>query len=94
MSSYIPAALIRGINRQSYVIATAAHIGCAVTESKINKGMSFIFIFLWTKKRDGGKERQASKKKRLSIELGATESPAVLTRLLERFISLRWGCNS
>ena len=86
---------IRGINRQSYVIATAAHIGFAVTESKINKGMSFIFIFLWTKKkrwREGGEA--ASKKKRLSIELGATESPAMLTRLLERFISLRWGCNS
>jgi hypothetical protein len=86
---------IRGINRQSYVIATAAHIGFAVTESKINKGMSFIFIFLWTKKKEmAGREEAASKKKRLSIELGATESPAMLTRLLERFISLRWGCNS
>ena len=89
---------IRGINRQSYVIATAAHIGFAVTKSKINKGMSFIFIFLWTKKkrwREGeATSKEASKKKRLSIELGATESPAMLTRLLERFISLRWGCNS
>ena len=72
MSSYIPAALIRGINRQSYVIATAAHIGCAVTESKINKGMSFIFIFLWTKKKEmaGRRGKQARKKGcRLSKEL-------------------------
>ena len=54
---------IRGINRQSYVIATAAHIGFAVTESKINKGMSFIFIFLWTKKKEMAGRRRGSKQR-------------------------------
>ena len=59
---------IRGINRQSYVIATAAHIGFAVTKSKINKGMSFIFIFLWTKKKEmagrrGNEQRSKQEKK-------------------------------
>ena len=66
---------IRGINRQSYVIATAAHIGLLWQRVRSIRACLLSLYFFGQKKRDGGKERQQAQKQarkkgcRLSWEL-------------------------
>ena len=59
---------IRGINRApNLYYRNCCPYWFAVTESKINKGMSFIFIFLWTKKKRW-REGEASKQEKKAVD--------------------------